>query len=310
MRRFAPLVAGSVVLAGAVLTAQALPRTRSVYVSAVNDQGRAVLDLAASEISVKEDGKARPVVHIAPAAGKLSIAVLVDDGGVGMNDFRIGIAGFMNRLFEQAEFALVGISEQNRTIVDYTTQNTALANGIRSLIPRNVNGGGHLVEAVLDAATVMARREVRRPVILIVTNQGREYGDLPASRAMDQVARVGAPLYVVEVLRPSGQSRAAGERYDAVAAGAQDSEQASSDRARNSILGDGPRQTGGRHEEAIATADVPGALAAMAEELAGQCLLTYETAAKLGAAAKIEVSSSRRGIKIRAPARAMDRQER
>src|SRR4029453_10423645 len=156
-------------------------------------------------------------------AEKLSIAGLVDDGGVGMNHFRIGIAGFMNRLFEHAEVALVGISEQNRTIVDYSTQNTALANGIRSLIPRNVNGGGHLVEAVLDAATVMARREVRRPVILIVTNQGREYGDLPASRAMDQVARVGASLYVVEVLRPSGQSRGRGERYDAVAAGSQDS---------------------------------------------------------------------------------------
>jgi len=292
-----------VLLAGATaLTAQIAP-VRSVYINAFDDKGQPLDALMPQDLAVKEDGKARPVVNVAPASEKLSVAMLVDDGGVGINDFRLGIANFINRLLPKGEFSLTGIAEQNRLLADYTQDNVALANGIRSILVHNVNGGGHLVEAVRDTATVMAKREVRRPVIVILTNQASEYGDMPASRAMDEVSRVRAAIYVVEVLRTSGRSGSPTEAYDAVAGAAQDNEQASADRARNAILGDGPKQTGGRRVEVSATADAPKALLGIADELFNQLVLSYESSAKPGAQAKIEVKAARAGIRILAPAR-------
>ncbi len=133
--------------------AQTAPRTRAVYVSAIDGAGRAVVDLSPADLVLKEDGKVRPIATVARAVTHLSIAMLVDDSGVGMNDFRAGVAGFINRLGDQAAFSIVGIAEQNRTIVDYTSQSGPLQGAIRLLIPRNVNAGGHLVEGVLEAAT-------------------------------------------------------------------------------------------------------------------------------------------------------------
>ncbi len=148
----------------------------------------------------------------------------------------------------------------------------------------------------------MTRQERQRPVLLILTNQGREDSDIPADRAMAQVARAAAAIYVVEVLRPAGQARPASDRYDTMAG-----VQAERDQARNIILGDGPRLTGGRRAELIATADVPRALAGIAEELAGQSVVTYQSEARPGSSSKIEIAASRRGIKVRAPARNGDR---
>lgn len=293
-------------LAGAALLAAQDTLVRSVYITVLDDKGQPLEALASQDLTLKEDGKARPVVNVAAAAETLSVAILVDDGGVGINDFRLGIANFINRLLPKSEFSLTGIAEQNRLLADYTRDNVALANGIRAIVVHNVNGGGHLVEAVRDTATVMARREVRRPVIVILTNQASEYGDMPASRAMDEVNRVHAPVYVVEVLRASGRSRSANEAYDAAAAAAQDNEQASANRARNAILGDGPKQTGGRRLEVSATADAPKALLGIADELFNQLVLSYESGAKPGAQARIEVKAVRAGIRILAPARSTD----
>ena len=302
------LPAMALAVAGAIVThAQSTPRTRSVYVSALDGKGVPVAGMTAAEFLIKEDGQSRTVVSAAPAATKLTVVVLVDDGGVGMNDIRIGVAGLMNRLLVNAEFSLVGIAEQNRTFVELTSENSALARAIQALRPRNVSGGGHLVEAVLDAMTVEEKKEVARPVIVVVTNQGREYGTLSPEPVLQQLARSGTALYVVEALRRSGQSGASPAGYDAMAQGAADNEAADADRARNKILADGPKQTGGRREEVLNTADIPAVLQAIAEDLAGQYLLVYASDAPPGAPARIAISTSRKNVKVRAPARAPDR---
>jgi VWFA-related protein len=299
--RHATFVVASLAVSWPVGVVQTPPRTRSVYVTAVDASGR-VVDLTAADLVVREDGRTRPVTQVSRATSRLSIALLVEDSGVGMNDFRAGIAGFINRLGDQAAFSIVGIAEQNRTIVDYTSESAALAGAIRLLLPRNVNGGGHLVEAVLEAATTMVRQERERPVIVILTNQGREDSEISAARAMVPVMRVGARIYVVEVLRRSGQSRPEADRYDTMAGVDREKDQ-----ARNIILGDGPRQTGGRRAELSSTTDVPKALSAMAEELAGQLVVTYQTDIGAGTSSRLEISTARRGVKVHAPARVGDR---
>ena len=299
----------AVVLPGlGVLHAQT--RTRSVYVSAIDAKGVSVTGMTAAEFSIKEDGRARTVLSVAPAVTKLSIVMLVDDGGVGMNDIRIGVAGFMNRLLSNAEFSLVGTAEQNRTLVELTSESSGLVRAIQALRPRNFSGGGHLIEAVLDAIKVEEKKEVARPIIVVVTNQGREYGTLTPEPVMQQLARTGTAMYVLEALRRSGPSGGAAAGYDAMAQGAAENEAADANRARNKMLSDGPKETGGRHDEVISTADIPAALSAMAEDLANQYLLVYATEAASGTPLKVAVSTSRKNVKLRAPARATDRKPR
>ena len=48
-----------------------------------------------------------------------------------------------------AEFSLVGTAEQNRTLVELTSESSGLVRAIQALRPRNFSGGGHLIEAVL-----------------------------------------------------------------------------------------------------------------------------------------------------------------
>src|SRR5262245_21690500 len=100
--------------------AQSVPQSRSVYLSATDSKGAPVKDLVAADVVLSEDGKPRTVLSVGPAATKMAITLLIDDGGVGLNDIRTGVTGFMNRLLGVAEFSIVGTAEQNRTFTDFT----------------------------------------------------------------------------------------------------------------------------------------------------------------------------------------------
>jgi VWFA-related protein len=292
---------------GQVAAQTALPATRALYLSALDDKGAPVTGLTVADLVVREDGKPREIVRVTAATSKLSIALLVDDGGVGLNDIRSGLAGFMNRLLNQAEFSVTGIAEQNRTYTDFTRDGDALGNAIRALQSRNVNGGGHLLEAVLEAVKSGKKKEAERPVILVVTNQANEYGHTPVETVMEQMTRTSTAIYVAEVLRRSGPSRPSAGSYDAMAAGAQENEASQADRARNKILGDGPRQTGGRRVELIATTDIPKTLLAIADDLKSQYVVVFASDAKPSVLSRVAVSTSKRGVKVRAATSVTDR---
>jgi len=301
------IFAAAMTLATLLVAQSAPPRTRSVYLSALDSKGAPVKDLTAADLSIKEEGKSRTVLSVGPAATKMAITMLVDDGGVGLNDIRTGIAAFMNRLLPGADFSVVGISEQNRTFVEFTNEGNRLAAAIQQLRARNVNGGGHLLEAVLDAITVSEKKEVLRPIVVVVTNQAREYGEPNPDPVMQALARSGTAIYALEVLRRSGSSRTSAGGFDAMAQGAHDNEAADADPARAKILGDGPRETGGRREELLNTADVPATLNAIADDLANQYVLVYATEAGADASPKIAVGTTRKNVKLRVPTRAASR---
>jgi hypothetical protein len=69
---------------------------------------------------------------------------------------------------------------------------------------------------------------------------------------------------------------------------------------------DGTRQSGGLFAQVLVDSGIPGAMKALAEELASQYVLVYRTPAG-SPGRKINLSTSRQGVKLRAnsePARA------
>jgi phage protein D len=70
---------------------------------------------------------------------------------------------------------------------------------------------------------------------------------------------------------------------------------------RNAVLGDGPKQSGGRRHELTAATGLDKALQAVADDLLNQYALVYAGATDGKPSRKLSVSVKRRGVTVRAP---------
>ena len=86
--------------------------TRRVYISAVDSTGAQVTDLTAGDLTVKEDGKNRPVTSLEPAVAPMQVAILVDDSGLGA--FQSGVAQFLQMNLGRGQFSITLLNPQAR----------------------------------------------------------------------------------------------------------------------------------------------------------------------------------------------------
>ena len=70
--------------------------------------------------------------------------------------------------------------------------------------------------------------------------------------------------------------------------------------SRKKFLEDGTRQSGGRFEQVLADSGIPAAMKALADELASQYVVVYSRPAGSALPRKINVATTRAGIKVRA----------
>ena len=274
---------------------QAVPLVKTVYVSAVGRNEVPVTDLTAREFVLKEGGDTREILKIEPASTPMRIAIIVDDSGTGI--FRVPVANFVNQLLGSAEFAIKHVIAQAVRLVDYTSdvemlRNAILRLGVRAETPE----GGRVVEAVFDTAKELADAE--RPVIVVLTDTHSSYSTLPAQHVMDELQRSGALLYVISVqriatLNPSSVPLAKDKPADLL----------EHQLDINRVLGDGPKQTGGRRVEIGGLGGTIPELQGVAAVLKQQYLITYLVPAGQRLNQRLDVSVKRRGVTVRAPAR-------
>jgi hypothetical protein len=292
----AHLLLTAAVLAAPAASAQE-SRAREIHISAVDGNGAPVSDLTIDEISIKEDGTSRDIIKVAPATGPLQIAILVDDSGPGIRFIREGLWQFVLALQGKAEISIVTTAGQNVVLVDYTTSVEALRNGISRLVGRATSGGGHLLEGILEASQGLKAREARRPVIVAVTFEAEEYGNLNPNRVFESLQASGAALHIIALGKPVLRAM---NPWDARPTASTVDESVS----RNRLLGEGPPRSGGRLEQVVADTGIPTSLKHIAEDLNHQTLVVYSRPYSNELPQKINVSTKRRGVKIRAPTRA------
>ncbi len=70
------------------------------------------------------------------------------------------------------------------------------------------------------------------------------------------------------------------------------------------LIGEGTSRTGGRRDQVLALSGLPERLKQAADELVHQYVLTYSRPDTLIPPEKIEVSTTRPGVTVRAPTRA------
>ena len=288
LRRLLPVVL--ICLAGGAAHAQpARPAgaAQEIHVSAVDNRGLPVTGLTAADFVVREDGAVREVLSAAQAEAPLQIALLIDDSQAASDAtvyLREGLAAFLERLHGRAEIALITIGERPTVLAPYSKDTAALQERIRRIFPRS-GSGAYLLDAISDASRGLAKREGARRAIVAITFEGTEYSNRQYAQVLEELTRSGAALHVLAVGSPSGSLN------DEM-------------RNRNMLIAEGTSRTGGRRDQVLALSGLPDRLKAAADELVHQYVLTYSRPDTLIPPEKLEVSTTRPGVTVRAPTRA------
>ena len=298
--------AGGLLLGGILAAAPApalstrLSESRTIYVTAIDRDGRPVTDLQPGDFAVKIGGDRVDVTSAGPAQMPLRIAVLVADGGTG--GFQQALGHFMQKLLGHAEFSLTSVIVQPELIVDDASEGGPLRDGLLRLGPRGRQHGAQLMEAIRDAAGTV-RSSGRRPAILVLRVGSEATTPLTGKDVREQLQASGAVLHVVSTLgaqRPPASSARPGISNEQ--SQMEDADTAGSILNLAQVLGDGARESGGRHDQVVSTTLVP-ALEHVADELLNQYAITCTLPPGLKPTDKLSVSTTRKGVKLQAPAR-------
>lgn len=285
------LLAAVVVLAPLTVLAAAAPTTRTVYVTVQDGKGTPAADLSAADFTLKEGGKDREIVKVEPATTKMTVAMLVEDRLVADGSIRVGLFEFAKRLAGQAETALITVGMRNEVIVDYTEDLNTLVRGLNNL-SLNPNPAANFTEGVLSLAKDLEQKKPERPVIVALALSGGQSGGPSASNVLTQLRQSRATMFTVSMAGAGGS-----EGLENMGDAAQ----------REQVLGDGPKQSGGRRYEVTRPDAFSGALQQVAGDLLGQYAITYTLPDGVKPDRRLNVSLKRRGLTLRAPSAIADR---
>ena len=261
-------------------------RTRTVYVTAMDGKGVPVQGLTAADFAVREDRIAREVLKAGPATEPLQIALLIDDSQAAtsmVQPLREGITAFIDKLQSKAEIALITFGERPTTVVEYTSSAEALKRGVGRVFPRS-GAGPYLLEAILEASRGLERRKAVRPVIVAVTVEGIEFSNQHYDPVLEALERSGATLHTLAIGSPADS-------------------QSDEMRNRNAVIAEGTERTGGRREQVLADSGLPEKMRQLADELLNQYVVAYARPETLIPPRRIEVTSTRPGVTVRARTR-------
>lgn len=293
MRRVIALALACVATVGfvsAVRISAAGPTKRTVYVTAVDDEGRPVPGLTPADFVLKEGGKAREIASVAPASEKIRLALMVEHPLVGQAHVRHGLAEFVVRMFPSAEIALMLVTQRAETLVDFSSNPSVLVEAINNLPLSQARLSAAVPDAIFEVAKQFELAKPARPVIVLATVEQGQSTEVDPESVLGQIAKSKAQFWTVSI-EPARSQPAPKVNSLAGFAG------------RTQIIGDGPRQSGGRR---VAILTLPGfetGLQQVADDLSSQYLITYILPEGVRASDRISVSLNRPGATLRAPIR-------
>ncbi len=253
--------------------------TRKVYISATDGNGAPVTDLTAADITVKEGGKDRPIASLQPASAPMQIAIIVDDAGIG--SFQPALGQFLQKTIGRGQFSITQLNPQATRLVDFTNDVDALKGALGRLGRRGRSepDGDQMLDAILQSAKALRQRKAERPVILALTVTGGQPQSIEPTDVLTALRLSGASLNVVFVT------------------GAE----------LGMVMGDGPKQSGGRIEQAGTGPAITTAALRIADALQHQYLLTYTLPDGVKMSDRITVATSRKGVALTSPSRIADK---
>jgi VWFA-related protein len=261
-------------------------RTRSIYVSVLDNKDAPVTGLKAADFQVREDGAAREVLRAEPATAPLQIVLLVDDSqamNAALQPMREGLTKFVDKMQGHAEIGIVTVGERSTSLVQPTTDVNALKRGITRIFARP-GSGAYMLDGIQDVSQGFQRREAERPHIIGITMDTVEFSNLQWQMVLKTLNASGAALHMLSLGMPSSSM---------------------SDEMRNlnQTIAEGTKDTGGRRDQVLATSGIPEALLRVADDLLQQYVVTYGRPERLIPPEKLQVTVSKPDVTVRARTR-------
>ena len=293
--RLRPLVAAAAVLAlwmpvDAVLPAQS---AQQLYLTVLDDDGNPVVDLRPYEISVAENGVRREVLYLARPSGPADVSILVDTSEAvvpSTTHVRRALGEFVVALDGYARMSLMTFGDLPVRVVPPTTRLSVMQEAVDRVFPA-VGAIPRFQDALIQTVRDIQNRQPSRPTLVIITSdqvpgafatESPNTSARPVQQVVGVLQAIGAPVHIV-ALRSSAS-------FDIVGRGVFDRASAFSGTAdnnmRNSIMARETRDwlmaletasqsTGGRLVNTYASAGLATPLLEIANEIAGQYILTY-----------------------------------
>lgn len=268
----------------------AAPTTRTVHVTVTDGKGQPVSGLTPADLVVKEGGKEYQIATLEPASARMRLALAVEERLIADSSIRLGLFEFVKRVAGTADISLMTIGLSNRVLVDYTSDLSALVDVLNKLT-LNPGRDSNVAEGVYDLVTQFIADRPARPVLVVVAVASGPSSVEPRN-VFDKLAESGATFHSVTFVGAGGAPS-----MDAI----------SDERGREQVLGDGPKQSGGRNIGVTVSAAVPRALQQVADDLLAQYVVTYTLPDGVKPNKRFSISSKKRGLTLRAPSAIPDR---
>jgi VWFA-related protein len=277
-------------LVAALLAQTASPaaaaETRTIAFSVVDDKGEAVRTLAAEDVSVQEDGVARPLQRLELDPRPLAVAVVVDTSVTMAPSYRLyvvdAVLQFLLRFPEGTRYAIWTTGDRPTRIFDWGDNRAAAGRALRRVVPQ---GGNTLLDALVEVSRDLKNREDARTAIVVVTGMGVGFAGYDRRQVVDELQKQPVTVLAVEVDEdhslPSMESsdHTTGMDYDYV-------------------LGTAAKSSGGARETVLAAMGIDRALKSLASQLTSRYRLTY-AGAPGARAPKVDVAVALPGVKVR-----------
>lgn len=274
---------------------------RTVYVTAVDHRGDFVSDLTALDLTAREGGRERVVADVSPAKDRLQVAVLVDELLAPDPTVRRATFALAQRITASGDVALYLVGQQNRQMVDYTTDLSRVSTALNAF-PIRAQYPGTIVQALREIAKAQRTREGRR-VIVVVAPEIPQASIVTAEAVFNELRDGGVALYAATFAgwrtRPGTLVEQPATRLE----GGDLTQEVERDR----VLNDGPKQSGGLRVTSTRIDDLAAALGRMAEDMLHQYRVTYELAPGTRADGRVSIGARRKGLTVRGPSRVAER---
>ena len=290
-------VAAVVVLWAALDRVLPAQSAQQLYLTVLGDDGQPVVNLRPHEITVAENGVRCEVLYLARPRGLADVSILVDTSEAvvpSTTHVRRALGEFVDALDGYARMSLMTFGDLPVRVVPPTTRLSVMQEAVERVFPA-VGIIPRFQDALIATVRDIRNRQPNRPALVIITSDqvaGAFATESPntAARPVEQVIEVlqaiGAPVHIV-ALRSSASFSVAGRGvFDRASAfsGTADNNMRNSIMARETrdwlmALETASRRTGGRLVNTYASAGLAKPLLEIANEIAGQYILTYSRAA-------------------------------
>jgi hypothetical protein len=192
------------------------------------------------------------------------------------------VARHMNQLPSPPVMMLMTFAERPTRLVDFTTSDIAIENGVKKIFPRP-GGGSYFLDAVVETTEAFRRAKAERPAILaFVMDSSPEFSDRIHRNVEEALDRANASLWTIQL-----QHQPARPGIEA--------------RERESVLGDVTTWSGGMNKAVLSAQGVPSAFTDVANAILGRLEVTYGRPASMIPPKRLNVEARDSTLKLSAP---------